>query len=84
MTNDETIDRNYRAFVRQLPDLMDTHAGQFALMRNEVPVEFFDSEDAAITAGEARFADDSFSIQEVTRRSVDLGFFSHALDLRIH
>ena len=77
----EEVDRNYQAFLGQLPALLqsDAHKGKFALMHEEKIVEFFDTVSDAYAAGKALFKSDPFSIQEVTDVAVDLGYFSHAL-----
>ena len=75
---DEAIRRNYEALKVQLPELMKTHAGKFALMRDGKVVEFFDTARDAMLHGTRTFADGLFSVQEVSQAAVDLGWFSHA------
>jgi len=76
----EQIESNYTAFQSQLPSLLTSHQGKFALMRDGQIVEFFDTARDAYIAGQKVFEDDLlFSIQEVIETPVDLGFFSHAL-----
>ena len=65
--------------MRNLPKLVGTQAGRFALMRDEKIVEFFDTASDAYVAGSKLYADGLFSVQEVNDTSVDLGFFSHAV-----
>jgi hypothetical protein len=73
------LDRNYAAFQRRLPDLLESHTGQYAVMRHGDIIEFFDTMgDAAKFCGR-EYADGVFSIQEVTARRVDLGYYSHAM-----
>jgi hypothetical protein len=75
----EQIDLNYQAFQQQLPTLVTSHPGKFALMRDGQIIEFFDTARDAYVAGQRLFEQDKlFSIQEVTETPVDLGFFSHA------
>lgn len=71
------VDRNYEAFNKQLPELLKTHQGQFALLRNEEIEGFFPSAREAAQHGEHTFDDGLFSVQEVTDDAVDLGWFSH-------
>ena len=73
-----TINENYAAFVKLLPDLLDERAGKFALMRNGEVVEFFDSARDAFVFGEAKFDDGLFSVQEVKTAAADLGWYSRA------
>ena len=72
------IERNYSAFSKKLPKLLETHAGKFALLRHEEVVEFFDSARDAYVYGQKEFEDGLFSVQEVSDTVVDLGWFSHA------
>jgi hypothetical protein len=75
----EQIERNYQAFQEQLPSLIATQRGKFALMRDGQVIEFFDTARDAYVTGQRLFEQDKlFSVQEVTEVPVDLGFFSHA------
>ncbi len=73
------VDRNYVAFSRELPVLLKTHRGKFALMHHGAIAAFFDTLADAVRSGTLKFEDRDFSVQEVTDRSVNLGFFSYAL-----
>ena len=75
------VDANYEAFLAMLPELMRTRAGQYVLLRHGRAADFFASGPLATAAGRQQFPDGLFSVQEVTDRAVDLGFFSHAIDL---
>lgn len=75
------VDRNLEAFRTQLPGLLKTHAGKYALLRHQEVVEFFDTLTDALIAGQKLYSDQLFSIQEITDSAVDLGFFSHAVHL---
>ena len=77
------VDRNFEAFAVILQQLLSSHRGEFALMRGGEVIEYCASEAAALAAGRHRFMDGVFSVQEVTDRPVDLGFFSHAINTRI-
>jgi len=72
-------DRNYEAFKGKLPKLLSTHAGKFAVMHDEEIVEFFDSLADAVRFGAMTYGDTNFSVQEVTSKNVNLGFYSYAL-----
>jgi hypothetical protein len=82
MTQKDQVETNYKTFRQKLPDLLKTHAGKFALMRDGTVVEFFDTARDAYAAGQQLFKDNLFSIQEVIEIPVDLGFFSHAITQR--
>jgi hypothetical protein len=72
------VDRNYDAFNRMLTTLLPAHRDEYALMRDEKIVEFFEKPGDAYRAGVEQFPDGIFSIQEVTDEPIDLGFWSHA------
>lgn len=80
---EQEIDENFDIFEALLPDLIEDHAGQFALMRKGKIIGFHRDEMQALAVGRQRFADGIYSIQQVSRRAADLGFFSHAIDTRI-
>lgn len=80
---EEEIDRNFAAFEAILPVLMTSRAGAHALLRHAEVVDFYDSVSAALAAGRSRFHDGMYSVQEVTDRPVDLGFYSHAINTRL-
>lgn len=73
------VDVNYDVFVTMLPDLMRHHADEHALMRGGQVVGFYRSTSTALAAGGSRFEDGIYSVQEVTDRPIDLGFYSHAV-----
>ena len=83
MELEREVDLNFDAFAAELPDLMPCHAGEYVLMKNGRMISFHSSADAALAAGKTAFSDGIYSIQEVTDRPIDLGFFSHAVDPRI-
>ena len=76
----QEIDQNFKAFRERLPEILAEHGGKFALMRHAEIVEYFDTARDAMVYGQKEFVEDGlFSVQEVTERVVDLGFFSHAM-----
>ena len=81
MSNDrqEQIDENYRAFAEMLPNLLTTHPGKFALIRDRKVIEFYDTARDAYVTGQKLYEDSSFSVQEVINTPVDLGYFSRAV-----
>ncbi len=72
------VDENYDAFLEILPQLMKKHEGKFALMRHKEPVEFFDTTRDALIYATKTYKDGLYSVQEVTQKPIDLGWFSHA------
>lgn len=80
-TIDLEIDRNMFAFQSQLAGILEKHRGHFALLRDQQIIEIFQSLRKAIEVAHHKFSDGRFSIQEVTDRPIDLGFFSHVENL---
>ncbi len=72
------VDRNYDFFMRTIDKYLGDHANEFALIRNAEIIGFFPTVRAAGEAGDGRFPDGRYSIQEVTLEPIDLGIFSHA------
>lgn len=78
---DTEVDANFDAFRTMLPDLMTTNPGRYVLLRHRQAADFFDDMASALSNGMQRYPDQMFSVQEITTRAADLGFFSHAVDL---
>jgi hypothetical protein len=73
------VDRNFEVFSELLPSLLQTHPGKYAVLHDGNVVEFFDTLGDAVKFGHAKFGDANFSVQEVTRQGVNLGFHSYAV-----
>lgn len=78
-SHQDAVDRNFSAFEKMLPELATNHLGKFALLRDEKVVEIFDSARDALVYARAQYSDGLYSVQEINRRVVDLGYFSHAV-----
>lgn len=76
------VDQNFDAFSKQLPNLLKTQRNKFALMKNREICAFYTTVEDARATAESFFDDDLYSIQQVTDQSIDLGFFSRAINLR--
>jgi hypothetical protein len=72
-------DVNYEAFKKLLPELVKTHAGKFAVMHDGKVVEYFDTLADAAKCGVGTYGQGKFSVQEVTSKEINLGFYSYAL-----
>lgn len=72
-------DRNYEVFSSLLPELMKTHANRWALLHDGTLTAVFDTARDAHLAGAKLYPEACFSVQEVTNRPADLGWFSHAV-----
>ena len=82
MTNRELhreIDAYFDAFQEMLPDLMACQPDRWALMRRGECIAFHDTLRDALAAGHLQFVDGLFSVQEVTTKAIDLGWFSRTL-----
>ncbi len=77
MSEKSEAHRNYEVFARLLPDLAETHADKCALLHDGELVEIFDTNADARFAGRTRFGRGKFSVQRITARPADLGWFSH-------
>lgn len=73
------IERNYAAFKDMLPELLPERAGQYALLHNQTLAGLYATAGEAERAGFAQYQDAPYSIQLVTQRPIDLGFYSYAL-----
>ena len=78
-TIQEEVDRNYEAFMKELPSLIKSHGGQFALMKDQKILNFFTTAEDARAAAVAFIPDKVFSIQQVTNTPIDLGYFNYAV-----
>lgn len=75
---DNEIDRNLFAFLPRIPQLIANHEGEFALLRHQELVSLHKRLRDALDEACNRFSDGIFSIQQVTDKPVELGFFSYA------
>ena len=73
------IDANFDAFQERLPELMACEPDRWALMRRGECIAFYDTLRDALAVGNAQFEDGLFSVQEVTMKEINLGWFTHAV-----
>ena len=71
------VRRNHEAFLEMLPKLVKTHPGQYALLYHGQLVEIFPTGREARWEGKRRYQCNDYSIQSITDKSIDLGWFSH-------
>ena len=74
----QEVSRNFDEFQKLLPEILESKRGKIALMRDGEIVEFFNTRLQARAAGDARYSDGIWSMQEVTDEVIDLGLVSHA------
>ena len=75
----EEVDRNYEAFIKELPNILRDHRGKYALMKDGKILNYFSTAADARMAAEAFISDGLFSIQQVTDTPIDLGYFNYAI-----
>jgi hypothetical protein len=73
------LSANFVEFNSQLAELVQSHPGKFALMRQRKIVDYYDTAQDAFRTGQRLYPDGLFSVQEIASSPVDLGFYSHAV-----
>lgn len=79
---EKQVTENYKAFESKLDGLIDQYEGKWALLRDGSVVEIFDTARDAHVAAWRIFDDERFSIQEISKVPIDLGFYSYAGNTR--
>jgi hypothetical protein len=80
-TRQQEVDRNLEFFKKELPELLETYRGKYALIRHREIIGFYDTVTDAQTTGARFFEDGLFSVQQVSDTPINLGFYSHAVPL---
>jgi hypothetical protein len=78
-TDRAQVEKNYATFKARLRDLLDNHAGKQALLHDGDLIEIFDTLSDAVKFGNVRFGAGNYSIQEITNRPAELGWYAHAM-----
>ena len=73
------VSTNYDYFQTQLPELMQTHFGKFALLHKKEIIEFFDTIRDAARYGMMKFGEGNYSVQQVAKDNVRLGWQGYVL-----
>ncbi len=73
------VDRNFQVFQELLPELLQTHPGEYVVMHDSRAIDFFDTFRDAVLFGHATYGDGRFSVQEITDQSVSFGFRTYAV-----
>ena len=76
---EKEVKRNYEAFVKMLPSLIEGHRGRHALMKDGKVIGIYSTVQDAVQTGELFCEDGVFSVQEITGQCADLGFYSHVV-----
>lgn len=74
---DAEIQGNYEAFKTMLPDLLKEHRGRYAVLHHRELVEVMDTVGDAVRLAVRLYPDGEFSVQKVTDRAINLGWFSN-------
>ena len=72
------VSDNFDFFQEKLPELMKTHNGKYALLRHCEVIGIFSTFDDACQAGDI-YDDKIYSVQHITTKIIDLGFYSSCL-----
>ena len=75
------VDNNYEAFIKMLPTIINDHRNKAALMKDGEIIGYYTTVEDAKLTGDLMYKGEPFSVQLVTNGSIDLGFFSHAINL---
>ena len=73
------IDSNLARFLELLPTLVKAHRDEYVLLRHQQVIGYFDTAIDAQIAGNQRFDDQIFSIQQVKEAAEELGRYSYAV-----
>lgn len=80
LTREAEIHQNFRYFEGVVASLMTAHGGEYALLKSQQVLGYFNTAGEAVAEGARRFGEKPFSVQHVINRPIDLGFLSHAAD----
>ncbi len=83
-TQQEEVDRNYKAFKKMLSDLIKSDEGRFALLHDSGLIACFDTNRDAQLAGMKLLEGKRYSVQKITNRAVDLGYFSRGYIFQVN
>lgn len=73
----EEITKNYAYYEEILPEIRQTRAGQYLLLRKKNEIAYFNDILEALRYADDNFDDGLYSVQKVDAPPIDLGFFSH-------
>jgi hypothetical protein len=62
---EEEVDKNFEFFQTQILQILEKHCGQYALLRKQTIVEYFDSFSDALKYADKVYEDKMFSVQRV-------------------
>jgi hypothetical protein len=74
------VSANYQAFLADLPMLIASNSGRYAVYHHQRLIDIYDTYSAAIAFGVRTFDDRLFSVQEITGEPLTLGCPSDASD----
>ena len=71
------VDTNYEYFKSILPGILHVHGDKYVLLQNCEVRGYYDTLADALETARAFCPEGDYSIQEVSDRVTDLGYFSH-------
>lgn len=80
-TQQHQVDQNYEVFTKMLPAIINEHRNKFALMKDGEIIGYYTTVGDATLTGKLLYKGEAFSVQLVSDGSIDLGFFSHAVNI---
>ena len=75
------LEKNFQAMSEKMNQYITIYSNKYALMRKGEVIEFYENWEDAYKTGVLLYNDELFSVQQVTKSPVDLGFFSHAVHI---
>lgn len=72
------IDRNLFAFLPRIPILLELHRDEYAVLRDQQVISLHKRLSEALAVAQVQFPDRLFSIQQVTDKPIEQGFFGYA------
>ncbi len=73
------VDNNFAYFKAHFEEFKEEHFQEFALLHHQKIINFFESENDAMTIGMHNYKEGNFSIQQVTDARIDLGYQSYVI-----
>lgn len=70
---------DYNSFLEQLPDLLKEHEGKVVVIHNCNLVDFYDTMEQAVEAGNQKFGVERFIAQDVIREDPEITSYSLAV-----
>jgi len=73
------VDQNFVVFEQKFSELIQESPGKFVLMHNREIIEICDTIGEALRLARRLYPSGIFSVQEITPKRVNLGYYSNAV-----